>query len=69
MIKLKHVAENVAPMLSVAVIMLYGSTALARAPRKRVDLPRLSRSPAQSQPQSSSSMPRWPHHSPPAEWW
>ena len=31
MITLKHVAENVAPVLSVAAIMLYGSTALAQS--------------------------------------
>ena len=31
MIKLKHVVENVAPVLSVAAIMLYGSTALAQS--------------------------------------
>ena len=30
MITLKHVAENVAPVLSVAAMMLYGSTALAQ---------------------------------------
>ena len=31
MITLKHVAENVAPILSVAAMMLYGSTALAQS--------------------------------------
>ena len=31
MITLKHVAENVAPVLSVAGMMLYGSTALAQS--------------------------------------
>jgi Family of unknown function (DUF6130) len=31
MITLKHVAENVAPVLSVAAVMLYGSTALAQS--------------------------------------
>ena len=30
MITLKHAAENVAPVLSVAAMMLYGSTALAQ---------------------------------------
>ena len=31
MITLKHAAENVAPVLSVAVMLLYGSTALAQS--------------------------------------
>ena len=31
MITLKHAAENVAPVLSVAAMMLYGSTALAQS--------------------------------------
>jgi hypothetical protein len=32
MITLKHAAQNVAPALSVAALMLYGSTALAQNP-------------------------------------
>ena len=69
MITLKHAAGNVAPVLYVAAMMLYANTAHAQAPPKGVDLPRSSPSPALSLPQSSSSTPRWPNHSPHAEWW
>jgi hypothetical protein len=64
MITLKHAAETVAPVLSVAAMMLYGAPLSHRAPSKRVNPPRSSRSPGQSPRQSSSSMPRWPNHSP-----
>ena len=58
MITLKHVADYVAPMLSVAALMLAGAPHSHRPPRKRVNLPRSSRSQGQRPPQSSPSIPR-----------
>ena len=69
MITLKQVSDNMTLALSVAFMMLYASTALAQTATQTCR-------PAQVIPltgteprRRSSSMPRWPNHSPRVEWW
>ena len=68
MITLKHVAENVAPALFAAVMMLCGSTALAQNATQTCR-------PAQVIPVAGTEAPAklvidapLPSHSPPVEW-